>query len=185
MPGAVVTYRLGLATYNSSDAVVHICRPTVLSAAAAASGGILRVGPPEYTPESLERETLTFGDRSVIRGYRARVKAEMYCQGTSGLTGIPCDGPVGGGSPNPWGLGVGIDFGGVSTILADLCTAGYYLKITLNGDSATPTFYRAVIEDFAQEDFDPQYFVGMRMRFVFKKADLNTSNMNSLSITTW
>lgn len=178
MPGAVVTYRLGLATYTSADTVVSICRPTTLSASAAATGGVLKVGPPRYEPVILERENLTWGKRDVIRGYRALVEAEMYCQGTSGLTGIPCD-----TGTNPWGLGV--NFSGLSTILSDLTTAGYYLKITLNGASGTPTLYRAVIEEFSQETFDAQYFVGMRMRFLFAKADLNTSNMNTLSITTW
>ncbi len=173
-----VLYRLALAVYNSSDALVAQCRPSLRYSSSNASGGVLRVGPPWYEPVLHERETVTYGLRHVVRGYRARVEAEMWAQGSSGLLGIPCD------TGNPWGTGSLV---GLSSLMSALLTPGNYLKVALNGDisGSPPTWHRCVIEEFSQRTLDDQLWVGIVTRFVFAKADLVTDVINVLSNATW
>jgi len=178
-----VAYVLGLRTLDSAGTVKSACKPYASYPGSTYWGGITQLGPPYYEPVSLPRETLAFGQRDVVIGYRGKVPVEFL----STSTGILCQGGDAKWDGTHWTADFPdpAAFSGLSTFLANVCTAGYYAQITLNGDAQTPTFYRCVIEEFSQETLDPERFVGMRMRYLFAKADLQTSNMNSLSISTW
>jgi len=176
-------YFFALRVKDSTGTVKAACRPSQagLSLGSKVSGGTffsygVTIGPPKCEPVILERETLAFGLRNVVIGYRVRVPVEFLATGTT----IQCDS---GADPG----GYGADLSNLSNVLAKIVIAGYYYEVTLNGNNNPPTWYRCELEEFTQETLDPERFVGMRMRFLFAKADLNTtsSGMNAWTTATW
>lgn len=165
----LVTYTPRLHTKNSSGTMQYTCKPYVATSASTYWSG-LTVCHVNYEPETIQRQTVAFGERDAVVGFRKVFTLEFQ----STTTGIACY--TGSAAPEAG------NFSGLSTVLGDACVAGNYLEISL--DNGT-TFYGVNISEYAQGPLDEALTIGLKIRMVLRARDLQTSNMNTLGNATF
>ncbi len=165
----LVTYTPRLHTKNSSGTMQYTCKPTVAESASNYFSGVT-VCHVSYEPETIQRQTVAFGERDAVVGFRKVFTLEMQSTTTiikaAGGTAAPEAG----------------NFSTLAEVLGNVCVAGNYLEISL--DNGT-TFYGVNISEYEQGPLDEALTIGLKIKMVLRARDLQTANMNIIGNATY